>query len=314
VKSGARRQNSLRQKFTRGEVVRMLGVKPGQLDSWAKLGLIAAGVKTGEPSYGFADLVAIETLKRLTAERIPARRLKRSLTALRHQLGDDTATLDKLRVTTNGRQVVVSSPETGNAPIEPLTGQMVLEFDASRIAEKIRALPSRTAEQWFEMGLAYDLKPATMRRAADAYRHAVRLAPEWVEAHINLGTALFHLKQVLSARRCFKIALDLDPLNALAHFNFGCALESMGNRRGAIEEMERAVTLDGSRADAHLNLAMLYDREGDKELMQEQLQQYLHCEPEGRWADFARSKLPIDPASAPIAASARGKVTPFRRR
>ncbi len=173
----------------------MLGVKPGQLASWAKLGLIApqksADACGGESLYGFADLVAIETLKRLTAERIPAHRLKRSLTALRSKLGNDAASLDKLRITTNGRQVVVSSPETGNAAIEPLTGQMRCEFDASRIAEKIRALPSRTAEEWFEMGLAYDLKPATMRRAADAYRHAVRLAPEWVEAHIGILAPLF---------------------------------------------------------------------------------------------------------------------------
>lgn len=303
----------------------MLGVRPAQLDSWAKLGLIAADVRRGEPFYGFADLVAIETLKRLTAERIPARRLKRSLSALRQHLGDDAASLAKLRVTTNGRQVVVSGPDTGNSPIEPLTGQMVLQFDASRIAEKIRALPSRTAEEWFEMGLACDLKPATMRRAADAYRHAVRLAPEWVEAHINLGTSLFHLKQFAGARRCFKTALDLDPLNALAHFNFGCALESLGNRRGAIDEIERAVTLDPTRADAHLNLAMLYDRQGEKDRMREHLQQYLVCEPNGRWAQFARSRLPGAPASAAAGGTAndravatiggsRSKVTPFRRR
>ena len=306
----------------------MLGVKPGQLDSWAKLGLITSGTGNdaprGELFYGFGDLVAIETLKRLTAEHIPARRLKRSLNALREQIGEDAASLAKLRVTTNGRQIVVIGPHTGKSPIEPLTGQMVLEFDASRIAQKIRALPSRTAEEWFELGLACDLKPATMRRAADAYRHAVRLAPEWVEAHINLGTALFHLRRITAARRCFKTALDLDPLNALAHFNFGCALESLGNRRGAIIEIERAVTLDVTRADAHLNLAMLYDREGEKERMREHLQQYLNFEPEGRWAEFARSKLPADPISATAGggnnrsaasnSAAHNKVTPFRRR
>ncbi len=75
------------------------------------------------------------------------------------------------------------------------------------------------------------------------------------------------------------------------------------------------MTLDVTRADAHLNLAMLYDREGEKDRMREHLQQYLHIEPDGRWAQFARSKLPVNPASAPVAAAAaRGKVTPFRRR
>jgi tetratricopeptide (TPR) repeat protein len=98
----------------------------------------------------------------------------------------------------------------------------------------------------------------------------------------------------------------------------------LGNRRGAIVEIERAVTIDPSRADAHLNLALLYDREGEKDRMREHLQEYLLCEPDGRWAQFARSKLPSEPAIAASRAAneravatlggARNKVTPFRRR
>jgi tetratricopeptide (TPR) repeat protein len=301
----------------------MLGVRPAQLNSWARLGLIASDVRRGEPFYGFPDLVAIETIKRLTAEGIPTRRLKRALSALREQVGDGAASLANLHVTTNGREVVVSSPASGNVGIEPLTGQMVLGFNTRGIAEKIRSLPSRSAEEWFEMGLACDLKPGTMRRAADAYRHAVRLAPEWVEAHINLGTALFHLKQFNSARRCFKTALDLDPVNALAHFNYGCVLERLGHRQNAIDEIERSVTLDPARADAHLNLALLYDQSDEQDRMREHLEQYLRCEPNGRWAQFARSRLPAGAQRHNGGTESRSrstgisrtssKVTPFRR-
>lgn len=302
----------------------MLGVRPTQLNSWTRLGLIPAASKRGEPSYEFADLVALETIKRLTAEGVPAKKLKHALAALREQVGDSAARLANLHVTTNGRQLVVSSPSQGGVRIEPLTGQMVLAFDTRGIAEKIRSLPSRSAEEWFEMGLACDLKPGTMRRAADAYRHAVKLAPEWVEAHINLGTALFHLKQFNAARRCFKTALDLDPVNALAHFNFGCVLERLGHRQVAIEEIERSVTLDPSRADAHLNLALLYDQSGEQDRMRDHLEQYLRCEPNGRWAQFARSRLPVGAQrhsghgmrtgrASSGAAQRNSKITPFRR-
>ena len=47
-----------------------------------------------------------------------------------------------------------------------------------------------------------ELDRSQFKEAVDAYRHAVELAPDWVEAHVNLGTALFHLGDAAGARRC----------------------------------------------------------------------------------------------------------------
>ena len=302
----------VRQRFTRDEVVRMLGVSRRQLEYWGRLGLIAPQSRWGERFYDFADLVALETLKRMTSRGVAARRLRRALEALREQLGESTAPISRLRISTNGREIVVSQPWPGGPPIEPLTKQLLLEFETSTLAQKVRALPSHTAEEWFEIGLTCDARPATMKRAADAYRHAVELAPDWVEAHLNLGTALFHIGQGTESRRCFEAALDLEPHNPLAHYNLGCAFERLGNRRAAIEHLEHAIRFAPSLADAHLNLALLYDATGQKERVREHLSLYLTHDPQGQWATFAKSKLP-DPASAP-ARSARGKLTTFRKR
>ncbi len=302
----------MRQRFTRDEVVRMLGVSRRQLDYWARLGLVSPESRWGERFFNFTDLVALETLKRLTARGVPARRLRRALEALREQLGESTAPISRLRISTNGREIVVSQPWPGGPPIEPLTKQLLLEFETASLAEKVRALPSHTAEEWFEIGLSCDANPASMQQAADAYRHAVEQAPDWVEAHLNLGTALFHLGQGAESRRCFEAAIELEPNNALAHFNLGCSFERLGNRRAAIEHLEHAIRVAPSLAEAHLNLALLYDASGQKDRVSEHLSQYLSYEPQGQWAAYAQSKLPTP--SAEPARRSRGKLTPFRKR
>jgi tetratricopeptide (TPR) repeat protein len=300
----------MRQRFTRDEVVRMLGVTRRQLDYWSRLRLITPDARWGERFFTFTDLVALETLKRMVARGIPARRLRRALEALREQLGHATAPLSRLHISTNGKQIVVAQPWPGGPPIEPLTKQLLLEFDTQVLEHKVFALPSHTAEEWFEIGLANDVRTTTMPRAADAYRHAVDLAPDWVEAHVNLGTALFHLGEAAEARKCFETAIEFEPQNAPTYFNLGCVFEKLGNRRAAIDNLERAVKLAPSLAEAHLNLAMLFDASGHKDRMREHLNLYLKYEPQGRWAKYAHSRLPAEGAARPKT----NKVTPFRKR
>ena len=77
------------QRFTRSEVERMTGATRHQLDYWARLGLLRPRARWGERFFNFSDLVAVETLRRLTAGQVPARRLSRVVQALERQLGRD---------------------------------------------------------------------------------------------------------------------------------------------------------------------------------------------------------------------------------
>ena len=50
----------VQRRFTRDEVVRILGVTRRQLDYWARLRLIMPELRWGERFYNFADLVALD--------------------------------------------------------------------------------------------------------------------------------------------------------------------------------------------------------------------------------------------------------------
>lgn len=305
--TGIRRGRGLDQRFTRSEVERMTGATRRQLDYWARLGLVRPRSRWGERFFGFSDLVAVETIRRVTERRVPAGRLRRAMDALDRQLGQARAPLAALRIAVNGTDIVVHEPGPGGRLVEPISGQFLLNFETASLDRKVRALGGRSAEQWFELAMAWDSSPVTLPQAIDAYRSAIELSPEWVEAHINLGTALYQLGRMEESRDVFQKAAVLDPRNALAHFNLGCMHDRLGDTPSAIEEFRAAVARAPHMADAHLNLALACEKAQRISESLQHLSLYLRYEPHGPWADFARSRLRTNPHED------SGKVTPFRR-
>jgi tetratricopeptide (TPR) repeat protein len=298
----------LDQRFTLGEVERITGTTRRQLEYWSRLGLVHPRARWGERFFNFTDLVAVETLNRLAARRVPARRLRRAMDVLEQRLGRARAELATLRISTNGAEVVVHEPGATGGPIEPLTGQFVLNFETAAIERKVRALHERTAEEWFEMGMAMDASASTHEDAIYAYQQAIAAAPEWVEAYINLGTTLFQVGRIMESQEAFSAATQRDPGNALAHFNLGCAKERLGDTPTAIQNFRTALSLSPRMADAHLNIALAYERTGAKADALNHFSLYLQYEPQGPWADFARTRI----RTVQRQSTRGGKVTPFR--
>ncbi len=289
-----------------------MGISRRELNYWTRLRLVLPRARWGERFFNFSDLVALETIKRLAARKVPARRIRRAVTALQFELTSTQTPLSMLRISTNGKQVVVHPPVAKARPYEPLTGQFVLNFETSTLARKIHAMASRSAEEWFELGMSCDSNPDSLGQAAQAYRKAVDAAPEWVEARINLGTTLYQLGRMEEAREEFSHAVDLETGNALAEFNLGCVLEQLDQTREAIHHLRRALEIAPALADAHLNLALAYEKCGQIQSAIRHLSLYIRYEPNGPWAEFARSR--ISRYQNPSPSSSTGKLTPFRRK
>jgi len=303
------------QQFTRSEVARMTGATRQQLDYWSRLRLLQPRSRWGERFFNFSDLVAVEALRRLTAQRIPAQRLSRVVRALEKQLGQAATPLCSLRISVTGDEVVVREPGPEGRHIEPLTGQFVMDFETARLQGKIQSLGQRTAEEWFELAMTLDGNEATMTEAVEAYRQAIKGAPEWIEAQINLGTALFHLGRLKESRDAFRAAVKIDRRHALAHFNLGCICDRLGDLDQAIHEFRAALACSPEMAEAHLNLALVYEKIHRKAESKRYLSAYLRYDPQGRWADFARERLGADGRMRRSVAKVAkvAKVTPFRR-
>jgi tetratricopeptide (TPR) repeat protein len=290
----------------------MIGVTRRELEYWTRLRLVLPQSRWGERFFNFSDLVALDTIKRLASRRVPARRIRRAILALEMGMGGTASPLSKMCISTNGKEVVVHPPTKMSQPFEPLTGQFVLNFDTSGLAKKIHTMASRSAEEWFELGMLWDSKPDSLDQATAAYFKAVKAAPEWVEAHINLGTCLYQLNHMREACIEFETAVALEPGHALAEFNLGSTLEQAGETQNAINHLLRAVEIAPDLADAHINLALIYEKLGQAHESLRHLALYLRHDPHGPWAAFARERISRH-RQGPGPSYSPGKVTPFRR-
>ena len=265
-----------------------------RLRYWERLRLVRPRIRWGERFYDFGDLVALRTIKRLTDSRVPARRLRRAVSAIERQLGGSALRVENLRLLECRQSVAFVLPGEMAPPFDPLELQWILPLQgapASSAASNVHQLGSRSAEEWFEIALAAETSPETVDEAVEAYQRVIEISPEWVEAHINLGVALYQMGRGDEARAEFLTAVQLDPLNGISRYNLGCVLEEQGEIDQAIEHLRRAVRALPAHADVHFNLALAYEKRGERRLAREQWVLYLRHAPNGAWVEQARAHL-----------------------
>jgi tetratricopeptide (TPR) repeat protein len=285
----------LAQRFTRKEAGRILGVEPNRLRYWERLQLVRPQARWGERFYSFGDLLALRTVQQLTDRRIPARRVRRAVRLIERQFGDAPLALQELQFVPQGRDVLVVPPGA-NRPFSPIKQQWAFPFDTAkpgdkRGAQKVHVLAGPSAEDLFQSALNCESSPDLLPQAVENYRHALDLAPHWVDAHINLGVALYQLGRTEEARAEFFAAVQLDPLNGISRYNLGCVLEEQGELEQAINHLRRAARAMPAHADVHFNLALAYEKHGQRQLAREEWTTYLRHAPNGPWADQARAHL-----------------------
>jgi predicted O-linked N-acetylglucosamine transferase (SPINDLY family) len=96
--------------------------------------------------------------------------------------------------------------------------------------------------------------------AIGAYRKAIQLRHDQVEAHNSLGAALTRIRRYDDAVKCYETVMRLQPNHADAYTNLSLALKHMGKDDQAIEAARTAVQLNDRSTEAHNNLGFaLYD-------------------------------------------------------
>lgn len=87
-----------------------------------------------------------------------------------------------------------------------------------------------------------DLESAT--RAAQVFKEATELEPNYSQAHYNLGVSYYYLGELDSAIEEFKKTAKLNPKEADAYFLLGRSYEKLGTKKEAIRSYKKVVEID----------------------------------------------------------------------
>jgi tetratricopeptide (TPR) repeat protein len=270
------------QRFTLREAARILEVPEARLRALARAGFLAPQRgPVGPLSFGFSDLILLRTTKGLLESGVPMRRIRLIWASLRKLLAADLP-LTSISIHTDGEEVVASD---GGARWQPDSGQLLLNFEASEIAERVDEAtdfarsriadrgdptlpdaaydPGPSAEEWYETGCA--LESSSPERANEAYERALELNPGLADAHVNLGRLLHMAGEPGRAEFQYREAARLEPDDPTPHFNLGVLLEETGRRDEAVHAYRQAVLRDPDFADAHCNLGLLLESLGRRQ-------------------------------------------------
>ena len=276
------------EQFTRADIRRILDVSEKQLNQWERLQFVAELEAGKKETYDFRDLIRLRTTKQLLANGVTPDRLRRSLEALQVQLAEVRSPLDELRITSNGRDVIV---EREGARMEPISGQFSLNFSTRELVDKVRVMPERNAEALFALALEYDAAPDGKQKAMEAYERVLALDAKHVEALLNRGMIAYEDADLETALGYFRQAVELEPDNPVARFDLGTTLDELGVTQEARQHLRLATRLDPRYADAHYNLAVVCEKAGAASEAREHWMAYVRLEPGGEHGEYARARL-----------------------
>jgi len=123
------------------------------------------------------------------------------------------------------------------------------------------------------------LQKGQVTEAIEQFEYALRIKPNYAEAHNNLGNALIGMGRLSEAMDHYNQALQIKPNYAEARNNLGCVFFKTGQFFGAIEQYRRALQINPDYVDAHDNLGTSFLQTGDASEATEQFKAALRINP-----------------------------------
>lgn len=125
---------------------------------------------------------------------------------------------------------------------------------------------------------ALDLhRNSRLQEAAAAYRRALDIKPDFLEALCNLGAVLHALGQTEAAIDCFRRAVEMHPGNDRLQYSLGAALQAARQHAAAEAAYRRALDINPALLEARFNLGMLLRDSGRLDEAAEHLRQMIAC-------------------------------------
>jgi len=104
-----------------------------------------------------------------------------------------------------------------------------------------------------------------LARAANVFKAATSLSPNYAEAHFNLGSVNQELDHKELAIQSYKRAIEISPNYPAAHNNLGNVYRELGELEASIESLEWAIAYKHDYAEAYNNLGNALNEKGRTE-------------------------------------------------
>jgi tetratricopeptide (TPR) repeat protein len=114
--------------------------------------------------------------------------------------------------------------------------------EAATALGKSLQLDGEAPEAHYALGLLWSQPGSDAGRAEAPFREAIRLAPYYPEAHMNLAILLFQGQRAEEAGYHFERALRYRPDYALGHLNYGLMLQKSNRTGEAAVHLKQAAT------------------------------------------------------------------------
>lgn len=154
------------------------------------------------------------------------------------------------------------------------------EIAVELIGKAIRANPSSL--MYYNLGLALKAQ-GNFDAAAESYRKALSIRPDYAEAHYNLGNVLQEQGRLDMAAACYRKATACKPDYAKAYCNLGNVLQEQGKPDEATASYRNAISYQPDYAEAYYNLGIMLKEQGKVDAAVASYRKAIMHEPD--WAD-----------------------------
>jgi type IV pilus assembly protein PilF len=175
--------------------------------------------------------------------------------------------LSALGVSALGCAHVPSEREREQAQIRyelALAQAMTSPREAYREVEKSLELDPELADSWHVKGIILHTAFGRPEEAIAAYQKALKLRPQFSEAHTNLGNVYLDLKRYDEAIAEYETALNdvLYGAAFIAHGNMGWAYFRKGDNPQALDHLKAATTVNPKYCLGHVQLGQVLEQLG----------------------------------------------------
>ena len=148
--------------------------------------------------FSFRDLIVLRTARALTAAKLPAKRIMKSLKALRRRL-PESMPLSGLSIDAVGERVVVKE---GAARWQADSGQYLLVFEGDPAAGELKVIEHKPEDPLTLYERGVELEQAGRKlEAMEAYKAALQEDPRLADCCYNLALLCEELKKPRDAIR-----------------------------------------------------------------------------------------------------------------